>query len=94
MCRGKSEIFRGAAEGLALSADGDKLRACNSIAVRAACVWDPLLSGLRPHLKRLRKPKTAKDDTPSGKWRGWSVRADSLENLTRGLLDCFHGLSQ
>lgn len=70
MCRRKSEIFRGAAEGLALSADGDKLRACNFVAVRPACAWDPLLSRFRPHLKSLRKAKTVKDDTPSRKWRG------------------------
>jgi hypothetical protein len=40
------------------------------------------------------KPKALKDDTPSRKRRGWSVRADSFENLTRDLLDSLHALSQ
>jgi hypothetical protein len=45
-------------------------------------------------LGRHGKPKALKDDTLSSKWRGSIIRADSLENLTRDLLDSLHGLSQ
>ena len=69
MCRRKSEIFRGAAEGLALSADSDKLRACSSVAVRAACLGTRTCPGASP-LESLRKAKIVKDDAPSCKRRG------------------------
>ena len=70
MCRRKSEIFRGAGEGLALSADGDKTPCVQlRFSSRGLCLGPASVLAPFP-LESLRTAKTVKDDTQLCKWRG------------------------